>query len=119
MSGLVYDFILEARKRGFSDFQIRRALEEKNYPQKIIESSFESLQPKFKIKNQVCIFLSNEILSSLEKRAKKNMLTLSEQIEDILRRSSIRKKSSTQQEKIDDLLVACFSRPKKRIAPRV
>ena len=70
------------------------------------------MQPKFKIKNQVCIFLSNEILETLDKRAKKNMMTLPEQIEDILRRSSIRKASATTQEKLDDMLIACFSRKK-------
>ena len=109
----VLNFIIEARKRGFSDMQIRRALEEKNYPSNLIDKSFEELNPKFKLKNQVCIFLPNEILSALEKRANKNMLTLSEQIEDIIRRSCINKKTTTQQGKVDDLLLACFSRAKR------
>lgn len=107
---IITNFIIEARQRGFSDMQIRRALEEKNYPENLVEKSFESLRPKFKIKNQVCIFLSNEVLVELNKRAKKNMLTLPEQIEDILRRSCTRKKASNQQDKIDDLLLTCFSR---------
>lgn len=110
---VVLSFISEARKRGFSDMQIRRALEEKNYPENMINAGFEFLQPKFKIRNQICLFLSNEILQSLEKRAKKNMLTLQEQIEDILRRSCIKKKTAIQQEKLDDLLLTCFSRARK------
>jgi len=110
---ITLNFIIEARKRGFSDFQIRQELNKKNYPENLITKSFESLQPKFKIKNQVCIFLSDEVLHALEKRAKKNMLTMEEQIEDILRRSSIRKNTAISQEKLDDMLVACFSRKKR------
>ena len=104
------NFISEARKRGFSDIQIRNALIAKGWGISAVEKAFTQLNPKFKIKNQVCIFLSNELLASLEKRAKKNMLNLAEQIEDILRRSCIRRKTTLQQEKLDDLLLACFSR---------
>jgi len=104
------EFIIEARKRGFSDIQIRKSLKENGWPAGIVNSTFKKLQPKFKIKNQVCVFLSDEILKVLQKRAKKNMFTLSEQIEDILRRSSIRKSKSKNTEKIDDLLLKIFSR---------
>jgi len=78
--------------------QIRKALEEKNYPANLIDNSFDELNPKFKLKNQVCIFLPNEILTALEKRSKKNMLTVSEQIEDIIRRSCINKKTKLSRE---------------------
>jgi len=104
------NFIIEARKRGFSDNQIRTALTEKNWPTNQINKAFESLSPKLKVKNQVCVFLNDEILKVLTKRAKKNSMTLGEQIEDILRRSSIRKTSSTTKQKIDDFLVSCFSK---------
>jgi len=107
-------FIKEARKQGFSDMQIRDALLKNNWPANRIDEAFISFQPKFKIKNQVCIFLNDEILNILEKRAKKNLLTLAEQIEDILRRSCIKKKTTIQQEKIDDLLLTCFSRQRKK-----
>lgn len=110
---LVKNFILESRKRGFSDSQIRKSLENKNYPAQIISDSFDLINPKFKIKNQICLFLSNEVLQSLNKRAKRNMLTVSEQIEDILRRSCTKKKSSLVQEKLDDNLLACFSRSQR------
>ena len=62
--------------------------------------------------NQVTLFLDDELLKLLEKRAKKNMMTVSELVEDILRRSTINQKSkkSIYDEKIDDKLVAAFSR---------
>jgi len=107
------DFIKEARKRGFDDSQIRKALLNYGWTEEKISQGFEAITPKFKNKNQICIFLSDELIEALEKRAKKNMFTLGEQIEDILRRSSIRKATSTETEKIDDLLVSCFSRSQR------
>ncbi|MFH1711582.1 MAG: hypothetical protein ABH840_04685 [Nanoarchaeota archaeon] len=106
-------FIKEARKRGFSDLQIRRALIEKGWSISSIESSFQKLNPKFKLKNQICIFLSSELIQKLEKRAKKNMFTLSEQVEDILRRSAASGRKTLQEEKLDDKLVSLFSRKKR------
>ena len=106
-------FIKEARKRGFSDLQIRRALIEKGWNIEMIESTFQKLNPKFKLKNQVCLFLSSELIQKLEKRAKKNMFTLSEQMEDILRRSSMSGKKTPAEEKLDDTLVSLFSRKKR------
>ena len=106
-------FIKEARKRGFSDLQIRRALMDKGWNIDLIESTFQKLNPKFKLKNQICIFLSSELIQKLETRARKNMFTLSEQIEDILRRSSMSGKKTPAEEKLDDTLVALFSRKKR------
>lgn len=70
-------------------------------------------------KKMITLFLSQELINHLEKRAKKNMMDLSEQIEDILRRSTINQwKTSIYDEKIDDKLVSIFSRqrtgPKKK-----
>lgn len=107
------NFIIEARKKGYSDLQIRTPLMQKGWPVNKIENAFDSLNPKFKSKNQVCIFLDAEILKRLEKRAKKNLFTVPEQIEDILRRSCVLGRASVSKEKIDDLLVECFSRSKK------
>ena len=107
------DFINEARRRGFSDYEIRKALIDNKWPVNVVEEAFKSFTPVKLAKNQVCIFLSTEVLTELEKRAKKNLMNLEEQIEDILRRSCARKKTSVQQEKIDDLLVSCFSRSNK------
>ncbi|MFA5020376.1 MAG: hypothetical protein WC533_04755 [Candidatus Pacearchaeota archaeon] len=51
----------------------------------------------------------------LNKRAKKNLLTLKEQVEDIVRRSCITfsNSPSTATSKCDDALVDIFSRQKK------
>lgn len=102
-------FIKEARNKGFSDLQIREPLIKRGWPLNEVEKAFLVLNPKFKLKNQVCIFLSKEILAKLEKRAHKNMFTLSEQIEDILRRSCLGK-GQLKEEKLDDTLVSLFSR---------
>jgi hypothetical protein len=105
-------FMKEARKRGFSDLDIRNALINKGWPLDEIEKAFLELTPKYKFKNQVTIFLDNQILKALEKRAKKNMFTVGEQIEDILRRSCLNIKTTTSP-KCDDTLVEIFSRQKK------
>lgn len=106
-------FIKEARKRGFDDWQIKEPLIKGGWPVDIIDEAFLSLKPKYKFKNKVCVFLDSEILGLIERRAKKNMFTMSEQIEDILRRSCISmRKPKLGKEKIDDLLVSIFSRRK-------
>jgi myosin heavy subunit len=111
------NFIIEARKRGFSDLEIKNALIKNNWPEETIQKAFDEITKdnlkNQKIKNQVCIFLSDDILKVLEKRAKKNLMNLEEQIQDILRRSCVRKKATSQEEKIDDFLVSCFSRSSK------
>jgi len=111
------NFVREARQKGFSDSKIQESLLDYGWNISAIEKAFSQLNPKFKIKNQVCVFLSNELLASLEKRAKKNMFTMNEQIEDILRRSCIRRKTTPEQEKLDDLLITCFSRARKGRKP--
>ncbi|VVB83734.1 Uncharacterised protein [uncultured archaeon] len=108
------DFINEARRRGFSDAQIKDALVRHCWPAEKVDSAFEFLTPKFKSKNQVAIFLSDDLLEIIEKRAKKNMQTISEQIEEILRKSCVSYKGgksiNTNPEKLDDTLVGLFSR---------
>ena len=112
---ILEEFIVEARKRGFSDADIRRALQQKNWQPEMYEKVFDSLNPKFKLKNQISVFLSNETLAVLEKRAKKNMLTISEQIEDIIRRSCALSGTSQAEDKdIDDKLIGIFSRKTKK-----
>jgi len=57
------------------------------------------------------IRLSDAEVKVLKKRAKKNMLQLREQVEDIIRRSCINAKSGgSVSEKLDDKLVGIFSR---------
>ena len=111
-------FIKEARKRGFDDYQIRQPLLQKGWPINLIQEAFASLEKnqkqekKNQYKNKVTIYLDDELLKILEKRAKKNMFDLNEQVEDILRRSCInlKKKKSIFDKDIDDTLVPLFSR---------
>lgn len=63
----------------------------------------------------VTISIDAEVQKVIGKRAKKNMLTIKEQIEEIIRQSAVRTKSgtSTSAIKSDDRLVEIFSRHKK------
>lgn len=104
------EFIKEARRRGFDDYQIREPLLRKGWPSAKVEEAFALLKPKeAECKSRVTIYLDVEVLKKLEKRAKRNLFTLPEQIEDILRRSSIGK-TTVKEEKLDDKLVGLFSR---------
>jgi len=106
-------YLKEARKRGFSDLEARNALLKHGWPPNEIESAFYEISPKHKFKNQVTIFLDSELLKLLEKRAKKNLFSVSEQIEDILRRSCLGMKKPAFSSKVDDALVGIFSREKR------
>jgi len=62
----------------------------------------------------ITISIDEKVKKILEKRAKKNLMTLREQIENIIRRSAANYKSGTQANiKADDKLVEIFSRHKK------
>lgn len=122
------EFILECRKRGFQDLQIKAALLEKGWPEKEIMEAFhyvntkiyekESKSSKQSFGSSITIFLDDDLRTLLEKRAKKNMLSLPEQVEDILRRSTLNQKGkkSPYDAKVDDKLVSIFSR--KRTGPK-
>ncbi|MGY4884360.1 MAG: FitA-like ribbon-helix-helix domain-containing protein [Nanobdellota archaeon] len=130
------DYIKECRKRGFDDIAIKESLLAKNWPEEEIDNAFTYIN-KTKIKKElqeheklseeieeevqekegdygssVVIFLDEELKKALEKRAKKNMFSMEEQIEDILRRStlSMKNKKSLPEEKVDDNLIPLFSR---------
>ena len=108
------DFIKEARKRGFDDFQIRNPLLKHGWPAQEVEEAFYFLKPKPKYKNRLILFLDSDVLNKLQKRADKNLFTLSEQIEDILRRSVISQlKKTAKPEKLDDKFLYFFSRKAK------
>ena len=64
---------------------------------------------------KLSISLDDDEVKILNKRAKKNFLTLREQVEDIIRRSCISsvKKSSMKLIKVDDKLVAVFFRERR------
>ena len=62
----------------------------------------------------ITISIDDDEKKILEKRAKKNLMTLREQIEDIIRRSAVNYKAGTSTTlKVDDRLVEVFSRVKK------
>ena len=106
-------FIKEARKRGFDDFQIRDPLLKAGWPFEEIEKAFMVSKPKYVYKNKVSVFLDSKLLKIIERRADKNMLTINEQIEDILRRSTLNmRKKTPQEEKVDDKFITYFSRKK-------
>ncbi len=64
---------------------------------------------------RITINIDNDVEKILKRRAKINLMTFREQIEDILRKSAVRTKlgKSYQPIKIDDSLVAVFSREKR------
>jgi len=61
---------------------------------------------------KITIELDEDEINIIQKRAEKNLFSLKEQIEDILRKSAVRTKNNKNQQtiKIDDKLVAVFSR---------
>lgn len=63
---------------------------------------------------QITINVDDDVKKIISKRAKKNMFSLKEQIEDILRKSAVRTKTASRykQIKVDDRLVGVFSRAK-------
>jgi hypothetical protein len=70
----------------------------------------------------ITINLDEDVKKILKKRAEKNLFSLREQIEDILRKSAARSKNKKKYHtvKVDDKLVAVFSRdgrgrPRKKL----
>jgi len=63
---------------------------------------------------KITIQLDDEEVTILEKRAKKNLMSLREQVEDIIRRSCVSTKTTTTSRfKADDKLVEVFSRERR------
>lgn len=64
---------------------------------------------------KITITLDDSEVKILSKRAKKNLLTVREQVEDIIRRSCVSgKQNPLSSSKSDDSLVDIFSRAKRR-----
>ncbi len=63
---------------------------------------------------KLTISLDDNELKILRKRAKKNLLDLREQVEDIVRRSCINAGINTSNRKTDDELVNIFSREARK-----
>jgi len=62
---------------------------------------------------QITIDIDEKVHKVLSRRAKKNLMTVREQAEDIIRRSAASSKLQTTSDKIDDTLVSVFSRNKR------
>ena len=58
------NFIKEARKCGFDDYQIKEPLIKKGWPVDEVDSAFASLKPHHKFKNKISIFLKKNVKSS-------------------------------------------------------
>ncbi len=67
---------------------------------------------------KLTISLDDEELAILEKRAKKNFLTVKEQVEDIIRRSCVRSSKGTPRPLKVEKLVAAFSRDRRGRKPK-
>ena len=102
-------FILEARRRGFTDIKITESLLSNGWPMHEIHAGYEALR-EHHFKKSITIWLDKEVINLLEKRARRNLLTLPEQVEDIVRRSIANQKPTHNKEKLDDMLVGLFSR---------
>jgi hypothetical protein len=63
----------------------------------------------------ITLHLDEDEIKVLKKRAKKNLMTIREQVRDIIRRSCVRSKgkSSTPKDRADDRLVRIFSRTRR------
>ena len=64
---------------------------------------------------KITINVDEDVAKIIKKRAKINLLTLREQIEDILRKSAVRTKlgKKYQTMKVDDRLISVFSRERR------
>lgn len=108
-------FIKKARQRGFDDHDIRTPLIEKGWPEKEVEAAFSTFKQPQTHKHKICAYVDDAVLKKLEKRAKSNMFTLEEQITDILRRSVVNTRVGMKTpEKLDDMLIALFSRKSRK-----
>ena len=66
----------------------------------------------------ISVFIDEEEEDILNKRAKKNLMTLNEQVQDIIRRSCVNaKKNYVPQDSCDDRLVQIFSKQNKGRKP--
>ena len=108
-------FIKEARARGFEDYEIRQPLLKEGWSYHDVERAFSSLKEPIKMKNKLTVYVDDSVLRIIEKRAKRNMLSVGEQIEDIVRRSAINtRKTKIPDDKVDDKLVSLFSRKRRK-----
>lgn len=95
-----------------SENVIKQEIEEHQQINKDLQDLEIDAEVNLRDNRSIILFLDEELRDALEKRAKKNMFTLPEQIEDILRRSVLNQKlkRTLPEDKLDDKLVGLFSR---------
>ena len=120
-------YIAECRKLGVEDYEIRIPLVENGWELSEIQEAFEEFKKQeerakkkrvtsnnkvvYVYKNSMTIHLSEEVFTAVSKRARKNMLTPEEQVEDIVRRSCVNTKNkNTVVDNVDDIFLKLFSR---------
>jgi hypothetical protein len=121
-------YIKACKEKGFEDFQIRIPLLDNGWELHEVQKAFEAARAEeekqlkkkrikdnkivYVYKNSFTIHLDSEVAKIIEKRAKKNILTAEEQIEDIIRRScvNLKKKDAEAVDNVDDLFLKLFSR---------
>ena len=110
---VLIDFIIEAKNRGFKESEIRAPLLQKGWSKIQIQNAFDYVKERYspKHKDRITIFLDHQVLQIIKKRAKRNLLSIEEQIENIVHKSALAgKKLKAPEQNIDDLLVSIFSR---------
>ena len=117
-------YILKARRVGYSDSKIKGLLINHGWPSNLVQEGFLDIERQGKkiktrqiIKGKVktFVYLDRSVIKSLESRAKKNLFTLNEQIEDILRRSVVgQRRGTSNYDKVDDKLIGIFSRKRTK-----
>lgn len=92
--------------------KIKQEIQEHQQLNKDLQDLELDAEVNLKNNSSVILFLDEELREALEKRAKKNMFSLTEQIEDILRRSTLNQKlkRTLPEDKLDDKLIGLFSR---------
>lgn len=107
----VIDFIRESRRRGFDDPAIAQRLSEAGWSINEIDAAFNAVK-KTTQKVRLCINIDEDVAKMLARRAKRNLMSIEEQAEDILRRSCVgmRKKPLGEEKMIGNGLVSIFSR---------
>jgi len=107
----VVDFIRESRRRGFGDDAIAQKLSDAGWSINEIDAAFNAVKnttPKVRL----CANIDEDVAKMLARRAKRNMMSIEEQVEDILRRScvSMRKKTPGEEKMVGNGFISIFSR---------
>ena len=123
------EYIRACREKGFEDYAIRIPLLENGWQLDEIQRAFYQIKEEenrklkkkevtkdkkivYVYKNTMTVHLDSDVMKIISRRAKKNMLTPQEQVEDIIRRSCVNTKKSggVAADNVDDVFLKLFSR---------